>query len=264
MFPKAIRARLRTIVMLGVGIIGPSCAAQEPSASGLHDLVVYDPGKHERGLPAPEFIPDLEGMKVDIPQTVHVHRYYYSGDKEIQGPIIQGGPTVVVANHPKTGKRMYIDVVLPAGAPRIAYNKYGITYIYPDQRVSITFPRMPWHQDEARVVNRGGQGVGRTVRDANERATEHVREGLSNSPLVQSTKDVATETGDFLGGVRVTIEQVGSKGLDTVKSVGDMIPGVTYLKSLRDSQPQREYENTVRAAARKKDRTETPFVETNR
>ncbi len=29
---------------------------------GLHDLVVYDPGTHERGLPAPEFIPmSLEG-----------------------------------------------------------------------------------------------------------------------------------------------------------------------------------------------------------
>ncbi len=40
-------------------------------------------------------------MKVDIAPTVHVHRYYYSGDKEIQGPIINGGPTVVVAITPK-------------------------------------------------------------------------------------------------------------------------------------------------------------------
>lgn len=234
-------------------------------APGIHDLVVYDPGTHERGLPAPEFIPDeFGGMKVDIPPTVHVHRYYYSGDKEIQGPIIKGGPTVVVANHPKTGKRMYIDVVLPAGAPRIAYNKYGITYVYPDKRVSITFPRMPWNHDEAKVVNRGGRGLERKVRDANEKSREHLRENLGNSSLVQSSKDLAGETGDMLHGVKITVEQVGSKTLDTFKSATEMIPGVTYLKSLRDQQPQATYESSVRAAAAQQEREDIPFVETNR
>jgi hypothetical protein len=103
-------------------------AKAEPNAIGLHDLVVYDPGVHQQGLPSPQFKKSGKGLTVEIPPAVHVHRYYYSGDKEIQGPLIRGGPTVVVANHPKTGERMYIDVMLPAGAPTIVYNKSGITY----------------------------------------------------------------------------------------------------------------------------------------
>ncbi len=239
--------------------------AQEPAGPGLNDLVVYDPGVHERGLPAAEFIPDeFGGMKVDIPPTVHVHRYYYSGDKEFQGPIIQGGPTVVVANHPKTGKRMYIDVVLPAGAPRIAYNKHSITYVYTDKRVAITFTRMPWNCGEARVVNRGGQGLGRSLSDATEKGREHARDSLNGSSLVQSSKEFAYETGDVLHGVKISVEQVGAKTLDTVKSATDLIPGVTYLKSLRDQQPQAAYESSVRAAAAQRERDQVPFVETNR
>ena len=88
--------------------------------SGLNELVVYDPGTHERGLPAVQLMPNNCGnLGVEIPPAVHVHRYYYNGDKEFQGPIIQGGPTIVVANHPDNpGCTLYIRVNLPSGAPR--------------------------------------------------------------------------------------------------------------------------------------------------
>ena len=237
---------------------------QEPTAQGLHDLVVYDPGTHERGLPAPEFVPHADGLKVEIAPTIHVHRYYYSGDKEIQGPILAGGQTVIVANHPKTGKRMYIDAVLPSGAPKIAYDKNSITYVYPDKRVSIVFPRMPWNCDEARIVNRNGQGVGRTVQNANQKVVAHVSDGLNSSELVQSGKEVTVETVDLLNGVKTSVGQAGAKGLDGIKTLSNMIPGVTNLKSLKEQQPQREYENTIRNESNKRDRLETPFVETNR
>jgi hypothetical protein len=260
-------ARLLTAlgwIVLGV-LNGPvQTAGQEPSAQGLHDLVVYDPGAHERGLPAPEFVPHADGLKVEIPPTVHVHRYYYSGDKEIQGPIIAGGQTVVVANHPKTGKRMYIDVVLPSGAPKIAYDKNSITYVYPNKRVSIVFSRMPWNCDEARIVNRNGQGVGRTVQNANQKVVAHVSDGITSSPLVQSGKEVTLETVDLLNGVKTSVGQAGAMGLDGIKTLSNMIPGVTYLKSLKEQQPQREYEDSIQNETRKRDRLETPFVETNR
>ena len=234
---------------------------QEPVAQGLHDLVVYDPGVHERGLPSPEFV---AGEKVDIPPAVHVHRYYYSGDKEIQGPIINGGPTVVVATHPKTGKRMYIDIVLPAGAPRIAYNKHGITYVYPNKRVSVTFQHFPFDPDKAIVKIHNGQGIGRRLQDSREHVSEHVKEGLANSPMFQSSKEATGEASDLLHGVKVTVGDLSSKGADGLKSFTNMIPGVTYLKSRAEQEPEKDYASSIKAAANKKDRLETPFVKTNR
>jgi len=109
----------------GLRLVIVVCAAgradgKEPRASGLNQLVVIHPGAHERGLPAVRLVPTTDGtVKVDVPRTIHVHRYYYDGDKEYQGPIIQGGPTVVVANHPKSPTSTLIAACRsssPAGA----------------------------------------------------------------------------------------------------------------------------------------------------
>jgi len=109
--------------------------AGEPREPGFNELIIIDPGVEENGLPAPNVV----NGHVEIPPTLHVHPYYYSGDKEYQGPIINGGPTIVVANNPKSGEKRYVDVVLPQGAPLIAYTSKSITYIYKDRRVVITF-----------------------------------------------------------------------------------------------------------------------------
>ncbi len=249
-----------------VGFLSTCCAtaAQEPVAHGLHDLLVYDPGAHERGLPAPQFVEGVKGLEVDIPPAVHIHRYYYSGDKEIQGPIINGGPTVVVANHPKTGERMYVDVVLPAGAPRIAYNKHSITYVYPNKRVAVTFKHFPWNPNKAVVRVQGGRGIGRNIQDAREHVSEHVHEGLENSPVIQSGKEATGEASDFLHGIKVTLGDLSGKGADGLKTLTNMIPGVTYLKSQAEQEPQKDYASSIRGAGIKKARTETPFVPTNR
>lgn len=246
------------------GSVSPAFA-QEPSAPGLHDLVVYDPGVHERGLPKAVFKPHGDyGFEIDIPPAVHVHRYYYSGDKEIQGPIINGGPTVVVANHPKTGNRMYIDVVLPSGAPRIAYNKHGITYVYPNQRVEVKFQSFPFDPNKAVIKNHHGKGWGRTVHDAHQHATQHVKEGLSSSPMVQSVKKATGDASDLLHGVKVSLGDLSTQGADGLKTLTNMVPGVTYLRSLAEERPNRQYQ-TQTDSATERIRRETPaFVPTIR
>ena len=83
--------------------------------------MILDPGNHEDGLPAVIF--DDESRQIEIPPTLHVHRYYKSGDKGYQGPIINGGPTIMVAQYPKTGERINVDVMLPHATPEIVYTK---------------------------------------------------------------------------------------------------------------------------------------------
>ncbi|MFO0946707.1 MAG: hypothetical protein U1D30_12290 [Planctomycetota bacterium] len=46
---------------------------------------------------------------------------------------------MIVANHPKSNERMYINVMLPSGTPVISYDKDSITYIYPNYRVKVCF-----------------------------------------------------------------------------------------------------------------------------
>jgi hypothetical protein len=76
---------------------------------------------------------------VDIPPTVLVHRYYYTGDRSFQFKMLPGGPCIVVANHPKTGERLYIPVQFPPGAPRVHYRCDSIEYDYGTHAVSICF-----------------------------------------------------------------------------------------------------------------------------
>ena len=254
----------RSIGLLLWSVSALSLSAQEPAAAGLQDLVVYTPAAHDRGLPAVQFNDVKGGMQVDIPPAVHVHRFYYSGDKEFQGPIITGGPTVVVANHPRTGERMYIDVVLPAGAPRISYDKRGITYVYPKQRVTVNFRGLPFGADKAVVKNRSGRGWGRRMQEANKGVGGHVREGMGNSQLVQSLKSVGKDTGELLKGATVSLGEFSSQGADGLKSLTDMIPGVVYLRSKGEQKPELDYKARIRSAARQKDGELPNFVPTNR
>lgn len=239
-------------------------ATAEPNAVGLHDVVVYDPGVHQRGLPSPQFKQSGKRLTVDIPPAVHVHRYYYSGDKEIQGPLIRGGPTVVVANHPKTGERMYIDVMLPAGAPTIVYNKSGITYVYPNHRVNIHFGSLPLLGDRVVVKQKPGRGWARSLKESHARFTQKTKEKIANSALAQSLKEFSGETGKVLKGATGAATQFGADFVDGAKKGLEIIPGVSTLKGYAKDAPQRKYAAEVRSAAEKKAREQLKFVPTNR
>lgn len=261
--------RLLVAALLGWPLAGTLVCARpahavEPTAPGLSDLVVYDSGAHERGLPAVRFEPSEHGLQVDIPPAVHVHRYYYSGDKEIQGPIIQGGPTIIVANHPKTGERMYIDAVLPAGAPRIAYDGNSITYVYTDKRVCIKFQHFPFNPCVAVVKHHGGQGIGRSVHDFHQKVTAHTQQHYTQSPLVQSCKDTTSSAGKLVHGAFIATGGATARVLDGLRANADRLPGAVPLKSATDQAAERAKSAEVRKAARQKVDEELEFVRTNR
>jgi hypothetical protein len=245
---------------------GQTACAQANTAAGLNDLVIMDPGKHERGLPAVFVSYMNDHPEIEIPPTLHVHRYYYSGDKIFQGPIIQGGPTVVVASHPKTGQRMYIDVVLPAGAPRIKYTGNTITYIYnaARRRVEIKFQHFPFRSSVAVVKHHSGKGLGVAVRDKHEKVSEHVKETMQNSQAVNAAKELCIGGGQLAKGAALAVGELTAKSVDAVKQVAGTLPGVPYLTSLAEQAPQRQYEAEIDRASLQNAISETPFVRTNR
>lgn len=257
-------------VMIAVSAVCFLCVspvwAELPTAPGLNDLVVCEPGVHERGLPAVQFrSPEGgRGLCVDIPPAVHIHRYYFSGEREIQGPIIQGGPTVVVANHPKTGERMYIDVMLPAGAPRIAYRKSCITYVYPQQRVVVDFSHFPFSSQRVIVRYHSGQGIGRKMDAWRHHLVDHTKQHLAQSSAINSLKQASSDTGKLLLGAGESVGSLTSGAIDGAKSAVDLIPGVVPLRSMAEQRPNRQYQDTIRQAARAGTLGEMSFVPTNR
>lgn len=249
-----------------LGIFANSALGQrlEP---GLHDLVVLDPGAHRQGLPAVHLEPGHDcrtagDLVVDIPPAVHVHRYYYSGDKEIQGPIITGGPTIVVANHPKTGERMYVDAVLPAGAPRIAYDKSGITYVYPRQRVRIHYSA--WRPDVVTVEQMSGQGLKRQVRSLTQFAVRVPKQIVKNSEFLQSARETSVDGGQVVVGAAGVVDAATGTALDKLRELSAYNPLVSTLQGAAQNRPYRKNLIDIRKAAAEKAKATLKFIPTNR
>lgn len=234
----------------------------EPRKSGLNEVLVLHPGTNARNLPGVVMHEHGDSLYVDIPPTVHVHRFYYSGDKEFQGPIVEGGPIRVVAKHPKSMKTTYIDVTLPNGAPVIAHCKSSITYIYPDQRISVCFSR--WKKDVATVKHRGGRGIVRKVADRKKELVEHTKSTVQNSPTAQAIKEQTREGQQLFAGVKGAFDNSGAKLLDGIRKLSAAIPGVTALKSKADQKPTQDYLNRIRAARSEAETSATRFIPTNR
>ncbi|HMP78073.1 MAG TPA: hypothetical protein PKD54_01350 [Pirellulaceae bacterium] len=127
------------------------------------EIEVIDPGVDPVGNPAVRLQDTgTDTTLVDIPPTVLVHRYYYSGDRSFQGPLLPGGPTIVVANHPITGERCYIELQMLPGAPRVLYSGRSIEYDYGSHSTIVRFPK----RGCPTVVYRNGATFSRAVADA--------------------------------------------------------------------------------------------------
>jgi len=130
---------------------GLSTASQLEGASGglstvrnvppTLEIEVLDPNADAQGRPAIELNHDKCGnLLVDIPPAVLVHRYYYTGDRSFQAQLLPGGPSIVVAHHPKTGERCYITVQMLPGAPRVTCTKNSIEYDFGQNGITVHFP----------------------------------------------------------------------------------------------------------------------------
>ena len=102
---------------------------------------MLDPRADPVGNPAVELAasPVPGRIAVDIPPVVLVHRYYYNGDRSFRAPLLPGGPSILVLNHPGTGERLYLRANIPPGSPRVHYNRHEIRYDYGEQQVKVCF-----------------------------------------------------------------------------------------------------------------------------
>ena len=256
-----VRVSAATILWSGLGISDHLLIA-EPRVGGLDELVIYDPGKHDRGLAAVEFAPSPMGTQIEIQPTTHVHRYYYNGDKEYQGPLIQGGPTIVVASHPRTGKRMYIDANLPSGAPIIVYDKCAITYVYQDRRVVISFAR--FSDERAHVTFLPGHGIARLHREHAEAKAERHRLAAQQHSLGHSIQDAGLSVKKTIVGSVGTVGHVTGGAIDKVKGTVEALPPFTQLQSVANDRQEAGLREASKQALKINDLNAPQFFKTIR
>lgn len=131
------RTILGALFLVAVLMVEVSLAQARPAStvSPVMEIEVISPKQDSVDNPAIR----IEQGQVEIPPVLMVHRYYYSGDRSFQGPMLPGGPTVLVANHPKTGERVYVPAQMMPGAPHVTYTKRGITYDYGENAIALKF-----------------------------------------------------------------------------------------------------------------------------
>ncbi len=232
--------------------------AGEPRIPGFNYLIVIDPAVEENGRPAAV----INGDQVEIPPTLHIHPYFYSGDVEYQAQILEGGPTIIVANHPKSGEKLYIDAILPPGAPVVAYRDDAIRYIYPDKRVIIEFVGIRNRHAVVKYVN--GQGVVRSAQAKIAARKVKIKEQKGKSKLYSEIKEVSHDTGNIIKGSFGVVTTAGAFTLERVRVVAEMIPGVQPLMSLGEQAAERGAKEEVRQAGLKAAREQTEFIPTVR
>ena len=221
--------------------------ATEPREGGLNELVIYKPGTHAEGLPAVEFVPRGPGLAVEVPPAVHVHRFYYSGNKEFQGPFVSGGPTMIVANHPKTGEKVSIETNLPAGFPELAYTRDSITYIYPERRVVIEYSNH--HPNKVAVRFEPGRGAGRKLHERSKTLVTRYRDHREKSELTKIVRDTRKGAKELAKGASKSVETVAAKAVQTSTSFFSGLPGISQLQGTGRQAPAQARESAVGNAA---------------
>lgn len=205
-------------VLVSYAITGHAAHRNASKVPPTLEIEVLDPGVDPLGNPAVLVRRDEYGqMQVDIPPVVLVHRYYYTGDRSFQAQLLPGGPSIVVANHPRTGERCYVPVQMLPGAPRVTYTSSSIEYDYGETGITLHFKThgsptikyrngLPWHRKLGNVVH-ADQWKDRAAR------------------LQSSTENAASRSKTLAHGAMAQIGDAGKTALLPVRNLLEVMPG---------------------------------------
>jgi len=197
------------------------------------EIEILDPNVDPLGNPAVHTTKDAAGRTVvDIPQVVLVHRYYYTGDRSFQGPMLPGGPSIIVIHHPVTGERLYVQTQMLPGAPRVVYTRSSIEYDYGPQAIILKFG----HHGNPTVVYRQGTPLLERLQQARETRRERVDNWVQRAGITQA-----------YGYVREGASNAAGASADGVRTVGravfsPIVQGIkaTPLGTIFTSDPARQ------------------------
>jgi hypothetical protein len=255
----------------GAGCAGLAClilaagaqAADRPApVPPTLEIEILDPNVDPVGNPAVLHAVDPDGQtRITIPPTALVHRYYYTGDRSFQGPLLTGGPVVVVVNHPRTAERLYIPVQMLPGAPRVTYTDHSIEYDFHTQAVTIEFP---WLCCKPKVVYRNGVPVGQRVKQGFAAVGGCGKRLIERTGLPEVTDKVCDGAKNVVETAADHTHDLGQMAAAPITQVVQLIPGIKMLTSTPEERAERLRDAEVKRAQAKQERDDTIFLKTNR
>lgn len=213
-----------------------------PTVPPIDELEILDPRVDPEGKARALVLMGANGLKqIETPPTVIVHRYYYTGARDFQGPMLPGGPVILAVNSPATGEQVYVEVLLPPGAPRITYRQDRIIYEYRAQTITVNFGRpgplgLGRHAKPVVSIRRHSPAA----KDAAERAEqnrEHRRDWWTRTGIPHATHHVADSGKQAVNHTADTIHTVGEFVTAPVVAVWQATPLSSLTSSSQVKQP---------------------------
>ena len=213
-------------------------------------ILVLDPGVDPKGDPK-VFLHETEdksGLTVDIPETVHVHKYFPCGSREFQAQYFAGGPTIVSALHPYTHEIVYVHLNLSPGFPKVKYEEDKIEYKYPEENFSIHFTKcgdVTTSYCGCPIVKGRAKTAARHVKDKTLDCTEQLKVNKLVTTVGKDVQDASAGTTQMAG-------TFVSQSTDLFLTAIDLVPGVKMLKSAGMDRATKERDRAVQKVARER------------
>lgn len=213
-----------------------------------YEIEILDPNADALGNPAVEVGPDVAvdgNVRVHIPRTVLVHRYYYTGDRDFQGPLLPGGPSLVVVNHPVSGERLYIEMNLLPGAPHVTYRERSIEYDYGPQAITLAFGLC----GKPKITIRDGVPLSTRAKNASENAKQNARRLAQRSGLTEARRKVHAGAKNVAANAVDRVHDISKAAVTPVIQVLKIVPGVKLLAGTPDQRAEDLRDTSVKQAA---------------
>jgi hypothetical protein len=217
--------------------------------------VVLDPGVDPKGEPRPilrRADTATDELTVEIPETVHVHRYFPTGPCEFQAQYFAGGPTIVCVKHPYTNERVYVHLNLSPGFPKVKYDENEIEYKFPEESFSI-------HFDKCGDVTTAYSRCGAVKQKAKHTATHlHVTavDWSNRLGLDKFAEKVVNEARETAAGTTERTRQLVTQSGNLFIGALNLVPGVQLLQSKAEDVATRERDRAVQRVADERARSE--------
>lgn len=227
-------------------------------AMPMDAIVVLDPGVDPRGEPRP-ILRESETAKnrliVEIPESVHIHRYFPTSPCEFQAQYFAGGPTIICARHPATNQQVYISLDLARGWPKVRYDEDEIEYRYPEESFTIHFEKCG---DVSTSYSRCGEvklkckQKADKIKQCSKDLCERLRINQFGEKLSKEGKDLTAGAQDRAG---VFIGKSGELFITAL----NLVPGYQLLKSSAEDEATKYRDRAVERVSRERQGAEDDF-----